>query len=448
MSRQPMTPGSRGKINSRDKVPCKDGVHAKSCPTSDGDTSLCATYPAARARIRVALWNGQIKELEAFAPTATAAKTAVSKKSDAVLGGRSIGQQRPDIMAYVEKHIVRALGNGDIQPQTADLYRTVAGYRIRNAAKLSRFNAAKFDISTAIAFLEIVRDGKADSPSEQRPHYGDFGMAAALLKGAFVIIQQEFSLPYNFVEQALTSVKIPKTWKRNMVSRSSRALTAGEIDALLAHYERRNKKAAYMVDFITIGAGTGLRVSEILALQNGDLEEVDGVWNLHVRRHIIEETKTRALSNIPGTKAHEEPFMIPNIQPSVVHAIQSRIVLDGLTRKSDWIFATEGQAKNAGERTIIFSSTVRNSMRAAAKKLDFPRAADGGFHVSPHSLRKFYLNWINDKANDDGLTASKVANHSSKTTTNVHYLRKVGHFAPDVSRLGDPMEDIRAISGR
>jgi hypothetical protein len=338
----------------RSKTPCEKGAHSPTCKfRSDDDFSRCVTYTKARARVRVRTWSGEDKELEAFANSSSLAEARVKQKAEEFVGGKLFAGKRHLIPDFVERYITRHEKNGEILPHTATLYRTVLANRIIPQTK--NLDAATLDVPGAIRLLEIIRDGNPNDP-EDGAHFGEYSMASYLLKSGFTIVQREGLNPYNVIEQALPSVKLPRAWRQQQSQRSARPATLDEVRLLTKYFEKRTRSSP-LGDLITVMVGTGLRISEVLALQVEDLQQTPDSWELAVRNHIVE-----SVGVIPGTKSHPEAFRIKDLFPSVVSALQSRMVLDGAVSPNDLIFSAAEDGSATGKRVCLRPTNVRTAL--------------------------------------------------------------------------------------
>jgi integrase len=168
-------------------------------------------------------------------------------------------------------------------------------------------------------------------------------------------------------------------------------LEASELKSFLGSLEQRERTLVFL------DAGTGLRVSELLALKWEDLDFENKL--LHVRRSIVQQV----IGNCK-TEASKKP--VP-LDTCLVEDLRRWRSMSFFNRPSDWVFAS---VRMAGRQPYWPDSLLRRVIRPAALKAGITKRI--GWHTFRHSFSTLL------RANGEDIkVVQELLRHANSRTT-------------------------------
>ena len=176
-------------------------------------------------------------------------------------------------------------------------------------------------------------------------------------------------------------------------TRQPRSLTAEEFQKLIAELEEPFRTMA------RVAVCFGLRVSELLALQWGDVDFLDA--KLHIQRAIV-------MQNVDEVKTVASRRSM-TIAPELLEVLTAWRLATQFSAATDWVFASPAKI---GRLPISYPWFWRQLHEAA------DRAGIG--HISSHSFRHTYRSWL-DAVGTPIAVQQKLMRHTDiRTTLNVY----------------------------
>lgn len=233
----------------------------------------------------------------------------------------------------------------------------------------------------------------------------------------------------------MREVEVPAT-PAKAVRRAVRALRPDEYAALRRAIQEQPRHSPYLLPLIDFLAGTGVRVSEALALRRENVIERDGLMTVILDKHIVPETDGSStyilVDGLKETRRRTsdgktlfDRRIITHVPEGVVAALRERLaVVD--KKPSTLLFATRNG-------TVIAPRNIRRSLTALVKRLSLP----GG--VATHSFRKLAAEAIEAVMSDEGESASSYIGNSASVSKR-HYLPvKVRETPAEMGAILDEM---------
>lgn len=203
-----------------------------------------------------------------------------------------------------------------------------------------------------------------------------------------------------------------------------------QVAALIKHMEARFQLAVY------IGAGCGLRWSEIMGLSTGDLDLKAGV--IHVRRQLVRERRRAPYLGHPKTRSSVRDVDMP---ADVVEAVTAHLAAGhglSMTIADHTALRKAGDPPREITAHMLFANQAgrflwrtdwtdkwRNAIAAAGKVLaDAPIGGRDGF--VGHSLRHFFVSLLIESG-ASVIEVQHAVGHADPTTT----LNTYSHLWPE-----------------
>lgn len=215
----------------------------------------------------------------------------------------------------------------------------------------------------------------------------------------------------------MREVEIPKPPAR-AVRRAVRALRPDEYAALRRAIQAQPRHAPYLLPLIDFMAGTGVRVSEALAMRRENVIERDGSTVIILDKHIVPEVRgssTYVLKDgLKETKRRTSDGKvlfdrrIINVVPDGVRVALRERLAAADPEPSALLFSTRNG-------TIIAPNNLRRTLKMLVTQLSLP----GG--VATHSFRKLAAEAIEAVMSDEGESASSYIGNSASVAQR-HYL--------------------------
>lgn len=240
--------------------------------------------------------------------------------------------------------------------------------------------------------------------------------ARTVLNGMFKLAVRHDALRSNPVRD----VRLPNQKKQPV-----QALTVDEVGALREGLRKWQQGTGYrgprrgseLLDVVDVMLGTGLRISEVLALRWGDVDlgerptvTVSGTLVYLRKQGLRRQSHTKTSSG----------FRILTLPAFVVEVLFRRSV-SAISTETNAVFPS-------GRGTWKWPNNYRRSLREALKTMqDY-----GG--ISPHVFRKSVATLIDAEATLEA--AAAVLGHSGTAVTSKHYVAKAA-AAPDMSAILD-----------
>lgn len=240
--------------------------------------------------------------------------------------------------------------------------------------------------------------------------------ARSVLNGMFKLAVRHDAIRSNPVRD----VRLPSKPRRPV-----EALTVDEVGALREGLRKWQEGTGYrgprrgseLLDVVDVMLGTGLRISEALALRWEDVD-LSEQPTLTVTGTLV-YLKKKGLRRQSHTKT-SSGFRILTLPPFVVDVLLRRRV-EAIPTATNAVFPS-------GKGTWKWPNNYRRSLREALKTLE-----DGG-GISPHVFRKSVATLIDAEATLEA--AAAVLGHSGTAVTSTHYVKKAT-AAPDMSEILD-----------
>lgn len=246
--------------------------------------------------------------------------------------------------------------------------------------------------------------------------------ARSVLNGMFKLAVRHDAIRSNPVRD----VRLPSRPKKPV-----EALTVDEVGALREGLQRWQDGVGYrgprrgseLLDVVDVMLGTGLRISEVLALRWDDVDL--GEQPTATVSGTLVYLKKKGLRRQAHTKT-SSGFRILTLPPSVVNVLLRRSV-EAIQTETNAVFPS-------GKGTWKWPNNYRRSLRDALKTMN----DHGG--ISPHVFRKSVATLIDAEATLEA--AAAVLGHSGTAVTSKHYVKKAT-AAPDMSAILDQFGGIR-----
>lgn len=238
--------------------------------------------------------------------------------------------------------------------------------------------------------------------------------ARSVLNGMFTLAVRHDAIRSNPVRD----VRLPSKPKKPV-----EALTVEEVGALREGLRTWQEGAGYrgprrgtdVLDVVDVMLGTGLRISEVLALRWEDVD-LSGQPTVTVTGTLV-YLKKKGLQRQSHTKTSSGVRVLTLPQ----------FVVDVLLRRSVEAIPTETNAVfPSGKGTWKWPNNYRRTLREALKTVE-----DSG-EISPNVFRKSVATLIDTEATLEA--AAAVLGHSGTTVTAKHYVKKAA-AAPDMSEI-------------
>lgn len=356
-----------------------------------------------RARARFRDFTGRTKQREAYGDSGAKAERNLLKtlRAEVESAGDSI-TGNTTVTALSKIWLTDPDLTNNCSEQTIERYTDSLEHHILPA--LGEYRLMEVTVSRVDRFLRTMA---ATTPGLAKT-------ARTVLNGMFKLAVRHDALRSNPVRD----VRLPTKRKKPV-----QALTVDEVTALregLRNWQdgtgyRGPRRGSELLDVVDVMFGTGLRISEVLALRWGDVDLGEHP-TLTVSGTLV-YLKSKGLFRQSHTKT-SSGFRILTLPAFAVEV---------LLRRSVEMIPTETNAVfPSGAGTWKWPNNYRRTLREALKAME----NDGG--ISPHVFRKSVATLIDAEATLEA--AAAVLGHSGTAVTSKHYVAKAS-AAPDMSSI-------------
>lgn len=357
-----------------------------------------------RARARFRDFTGTTRQREAYEPSGAKAERNLlaALRSEVESAGDTItGSTTVDALAKIwltDPDLKDACTEQTIERYTDSLEKNVL-------PALGEYLLMEVTVSRIDRFLRTLA---ASTPGLAKT-------ARSVLNGMFKLAVRHDALRSNPVRD----VRLPTRAKKPVQALSIDDVTA--LRSALRDWQggtgyKGPRRGTELLDVVDVMLGTGLRISEVLALRWDDVDlgehpalTVSGTLVYLKKNGLIRQSHTKTSSG----------FRILTLPAFAVEVLLRRSV-ESIPTETNAVFPS-------GAGTWKWPNNYRHTLRAALKEME----NDGG--ISPHVFRKSVATLIDAEAT---LEAAAVLGHSGTAVTFKHYVVKAA-VAPDMSAILD-----------
>lgn len=376
-----------------------------------------------QARTSYRDFTGRVRDVKARGKSRTAAKTALEDKLHALAGigtadGVTAITSTTKMDAAIDEWLRerRQEGNEGIRLQSLDTYSSTIKNHIRpGLGKLRVQEVTPVAVNRLLAALDAA--GKYDTARQTKN-----------------VLTQIMGMCVRYGAIAANPVRDAAPVRKMRRRKAIRTLTLDEVATLRAAvrtWEDRPAKSrgvrnvTLLPEIVDTMLGTGLRIGEVLALREEDLQLSGDAPTLTVNGTVVRAEVTdpsgkvrRRLMRQPEPKASSYTVTLPGFTVSAIQAALD-LALDG------------------GPDQLVFPSTTGTVRSPGRVREQLKQALDGtGVTVRPHDFRRTVATLLDQEL--DTKTAAAQLGHTSEATTLRHYIRK-SNIAPDVRTVLDQL---------
>ncbi len=428
MPRAPLGYMEVGNISaSRDarRILCKPHNHHKECendnaserPGTVNSKQGCAETTYWRARARVGGKSGEKPvTLEAVAKTQGLAKERLKQRIEEFVEEQSGKPRRAKttgsgltLAAAMDTWLAEHAAEGDIAATTRERYERIIKTVV--APELGHYDVLDVTTETVKSFLKGIPRYNEETGKTERLSY--IKHAHHILKATFRSDEVAALVPNNPMHNVPLKKKAPSTARRT----AAKPLTPSEYRALRTAVKAQPRIAPYFINVIDILAGTGLRISEVLALRRENVSTaldtansyltIDSRMQILNKGAVISAGLKESRSREDGVRVNTSRIIV-SPPSSVVSAIAAQLALAPNDPPDALLFLSS-------RNTPVLPANIRRTLRKASE--------DAGLEkVSPHSFRKMVAEAIRAAENDSGEGAADFLGNTPGVVAK-HYLQ-------------------------
>lgn len=367
------------------------------------NTSWFAPRNKFRSRAEYTGMDGKVHQITALGETKGKAEANLRVKIRAQTSfGSLVNTENPRMSALLDQFLdektraVGATGTRSITASTLERYSYLVEAYVRPA--IGELQVRRMNVAMCEQFIESFI-------------HGDKGLGTAT--GVRTVLRQtlQIAVRYGYIVTNPVSNARPLPVKDADVQ----TLTADQLEQLRSAVARwasgRDRPGpvnTYLEDMINVLAGTGLRISELLALEFSHCHLDDPVPWIHVCQALTMPMGSPGVRIGPVKGGKDRSIAIP---PFVVDIIRRRLQDRPRNTSVDAVFVN----RNGG---WMRPSSVRRALRQAMKMVGIEQEPE--FWCTPHTLRRTAATFLANQL--DPASAAEVLGHPDVAVTKRYYL--------------------------
>lgn len=403
---------------------CKPNKHHGECKSGFAESTAqfvdvergCAEATYWRARVRVGMKSGEKPvPLEAVARTQGLAKESLKQRIDKFVEDQSGKPRRAKpvasgltLAAAMDKWLQSHTQKGGITATTRERYERVIRHII--APEVGSLDVTEVTKSELRKFLDGIPIYDEENDKTYRVSY---------VKPAYYILNATFKIAAvdDLIESNPMFQLSPEPAPPNAHRTAAKPLTPAQYRSLRGAIAAQPRIAPYFLNLIDLLAGTGMRISEALALTRANVATALDADNPHItldsRLQVlnagvqVEEGLKESRYRADGTRVNTSRVIV-HPPRSVVRAIAAQLALDPNGKPDDLLFRNR-------HGKVLLPANIRRTLREASE-------AAGLGAVSPHSFRKMVAEAIRAADNDSGEGAAEFLGNTPSVVAK-HYLQ-------------------------